>query len=163
MSGETAEAYEKRVADESGKLVLKMESLGAEEGLEAAMAACNASGFFISGAPYNNDNVDVAYDIPEGARWLRVGRGKIRFYTNNMPEITTTCKDRRREYHEIPEGAKKVKRIHCVQKGFEWMGPGNAWICLPEAPEGAIRASIESGAVKWLVPGEKKGSYAWKS
>jgi len=148
--------YEKKVAEESGKPILKLEN-PTPQGLEGAMAAC--SEFFISGEHYSHQCWDREYAIPENARWTRVGRKQVRFYTNNLPEITAQTKDRRRAYHEIPEGAKKLKRIN---KRFEWMGDENyGWVVIPETPECAVRTRISEGKVQFLLPGEKEGQLIW--
>lgn len=77
--------------------------------------------FFIASHPYSPDNiVGREYEVPENARWVRTGRGKIRFYAGNLPEHNPENNDRRRQYHAVPEGAVKVRRI---LSRFEWLVP----------------------------------------
>ncbi len=82
--------------------------------------------FFIASHPYSPDNrAGREYEVPENARWVRTGRGKISFYGEKLPEHKAGNKDKRRQYHAVPEGAVKVKRI---LSRFEWLVPdGNAY------------------------------------
>ncbi len=84
------------------------------------------SRFFIASHHYLPDNeTGREYEIPENAKWVRTGRGKIRFYSGELPEHKARNNDKRRQYHAVPEGAVKVKRI---LSRFEWLVPdGSAY------------------------------------
>lgn len=80
--------------------------------------------FCIASFDYRPDNdTGREYEIPEAARWARSGRGKIRFYRQDLPKHKASTEDRRRKYHAIPDGAVKARR---VISGFEWLMPGDS-------------------------------------